>query len=377
MLSGELKFAVLTKSIGGQLETYLNMTIQDSTTYEALRESILQYDQATIKWSNTMALGTSMQSNDEATPMEVGRIWKGKGKGKDKGKNDKRKGKGWKGKGKSEKDGKNHLGSWNNNSNGGWNQGKGQSWNQSNNQGQSSNSDKSGKSFSKGKDKSGKNKNACWKCGKIGHMAKECRVRFVEETDGARCNNNGASGSTANGASTNATKNTASSSNVNRVSVQEHPSSSSSIPQHFFDLSDGSDFSRLSVNVISEVFEMCNDDVSFHDRIDLCEPGGNDIAGSLRGSMDSGDSRLPMSSYDDECFQDSTIASIDECICSSTNSIEFIYSVFFYVECRAVVNMSCVHCASCMITRISAVSFRWVVASRFMSGYYHNEVPGA
>ncbi len=54
LLSGEVKFAVLMKSIGGQLKTYLNMTIQDSTTYEALRESILQYDQATIKWSNTM-----------------------------------------------------------------------------------------------------------------------------------------------------------------------------------------------------------------------------------------------------------------------------------------------------------------------------------
>ena len=85
LLSGELKFAVLMKSIGGQLKTYLNMTIQDSTTYEALHESILQYDQATIKWSNTMALGTSMQGNDEATPIEVDRIWKGKGKGKDKG----------------------------------------------------------------------------------------------------------------------------------------------------------------------------------------------------------------------------------------------------------------------------------------------------
>ena len=94
LLSGELKFAIRMKSIGGQLKTYLNMTIQDSTTYENLRVSILQYDQATIKWSSTMALGTSMQSGDEPTPMEVDRIWKGKGKGKDKGKNDKGKGRG-------------------------------------------------------------------------------------------------------------------------------------------------------------------------------------------------------------------------------------------------------------------------------------------
>ena len=48
-LSGELKFAILMKCIGGQLKTYLNMTVQDTTTYENLRESILQYDQATIK----------------------------------------------------------------------------------------------------------------------------------------------------------------------------------------------------------------------------------------------------------------------------------------------------------------------------------------
>ena len=165
LLSGELKFAVLMKSIGGQLKTYLNMTIQDSTTYENLRGSILQYDQATIKRSSTMALGTSMQSSDEPTPMEVDRIWKGKGKGKDKGKNDKGKGKGWKGKGKNEKGGKNHKGFWNNN-NGGWNQGERQSWNQNNNQGQFSNSDRSGKAVSKGKSKSGKNPDGCWECGK-------------------------------------------------------------------------------------------------------------------------------------------------------------------------------------------------------------------
>ena len=125
LLSGELKFAILMKSIGGQLKTYLNMIIQNSTTYKNLRESILQYDRVTIKWSSTMALGTSMQSGDEPTPMEVDRIWKGKGKEKDKGKNDKGKRKGWKGKGKNEKGGKNHKGSSNNNS--GWNQDKGQS----------------------------------------------------------------------------------------------------------------------------------------------------------------------------------------------------------------------------------------------------------
>ena len=81
------------------------MTIQDSTTYETLRESILQYDQATIKWSSTMALGSNLAATgDGPAPMEVDRIWKGKGQGKHKGKNDKGKGyeKGWEGKGKND-----------------------------------------------------------------------------------------------------------------------------------------------------------------------------------------------------------------------------------------------------------------------------------
>ena len=225
LLSGELKFAVLMKSIGGQLKTYLNMTIQDSTTYETLRESILQYDQATIKWSNTMALGTSMQSNDGPAPMDVDRIWKGKGKGKDKGKSDRPKGdgKGWKGKGKGEKGGKNQKGSWN--ANGSWGQGK--SWNQNGNQNTNSFSDKSGKS-SKGKGKFGKNKDGCWKCGKAGHMAKECRVRFVEESGDVNCENE-ATGSTSNATNTAATNN---SGRVNRVSIHELASASSSILLH-------------------------------------------------------------------------------------------------------------------------------------------------
>ena len=166
-LSGELKFAVLMKCIGGQLKTYLNMTIQDTTTYENLRESILQYDQATIKWSNTMSLGTTLQ-NDLPTPMEVDRI-KGKGKdvkGKGKGKGFKGFDKGSKGKGKSDKGyGKGQKGSWN--------QSKGQSWNQNQNNG----GDKGGKASSKGKGNGGKSNKECWKCGRFcqGVQSQICR----------------------------------------------------------------------------------------------------------------------------------------------------------------------------------------------------------
>lgn len=78
------------------------MTIQDTTTYDILRESILQYDQSTIKWSSMMPWGTTTQ-NDLPTPMEIGRI-KGKGKdGKGKGKGYKGFDKGSKGKGKGDK----------------------------------------------------------------------------------------------------------------------------------------------------------------------------------------------------------------------------------------------------------------------------------
>ena len=228
VLSGELM-----KSIGGQLKTYLNMTIQDSTTYETLRESILHYDQATIKWSSTMALGSNLAATgDGPAPMEVDRIWKGKGQGKHKGKNDKGKGyeKGWKGKGKNDgKSGKGFKGSWNSN---GFNQGKG-SWNQ-NSQNQSADG-KSGKSSPKGKGKSGKSKGSCFKCGKFGHMAKECRVRFVEEADGS-CGDNAASNSTSNATNAAATNNGSSSGNVNRVSLHEHSTSSSSSRQFFFRL---------------------------------------------------------------------------------------------------------------------------------------------
>ena len=258
-LSGELKFAILMKCIGGQLKTYLNMTVQDTTTYENLRESILQYDQATIKWSNTMSLGTTLQ-NDFPTPMEVDRI-KGKGKdvkGKGKGKGFKGFDKGSKGKGKSDKGyGKGQKGSWN--------QSKGQSWNQN----QSNGGDKGGKASSKGKGNGGKSNKECWKCGRPGHFAKECRVRFVEEHehDDNTCDHGNSQQQTS------APAQASNASNVHRISVFDASSSSQS-PQLFFDIASVADFSDLHVKMISTVHE--NSVVNFQTDSYICESCSGD-----------------------------------------------------------------------------------------------------
>ena len=97
-LPEEIRFAVLMKVLGGQLKTYLQVTLKDGTSYEDLRESALRYDQSTIRWTQSMGLVSSVGiSGDTAVPMDVDRVEKEKGKkgkskggpkGKDKGKGD-------------------------------------------------------------------------------------------------------------------------------------------------------------------------------------------------------------------------------------------------------------------------------------------------
>ena len=89
-VSPELRFAILLKCVTGNLKTYLQVSLQDNTSYDELRESIIKYDSATIKWSHSMAIGSAMPGKEEDTsgPMDVDRVTKGKqkGKGKEKGK---------------------------------------------------------------------------------------------------------------------------------------------------------------------------------------------------------------------------------------------------------------------------------------------------
>ena len=110
------------KVLGGQLKTYLQVTLRDGTSYEDLREAALRYDQSTIKWTQSMSLGCAVGSSDGPTPMDVDRVEKGKGKkgkgkhgskGKDKGKGD-QKGKQAGKKGSGNGKGYNNQQSWNN-----------------------------------------------------------------------------------------------------------------------------------------------------------------------------------------------------------------------------------------------------------------------
>ena len=243
-LPEEIRFAVLMKVLGGQLKTYLQVTLKDGTSYEDLRESALRYDQSTIRWTQSMALGSAV-AGDTAIPMEVDRVEKGKGKkGKQKGSP---KGKD-KGSGKGEQKGK---ASGKKGTSSGKGYGNQQSWGSKQTSWQSSSwnaagdhSAKGGKSGKGGKSKDGgKGKDGtCHKCGNYGHFARDCRVRSVgqeEPTNGPAGDKGGTNGSAGTGA-------------VNRVSF--FPSETSTPRQLDFDISQIhslTSFSTTHVNMIS------------------------------------------------------------------------------------------------------------------------------
>ncbi len=101
-LTEEIRSAVLMRCLTGQLKVWLQLQINEGTTYLQLRELIVSYERSTSKWTEPMVLGADAVV-DTSAPMEVDRIQaqqKGKGfKGKD------GKGKGYKGKDGKGKDG--------------------------------------------------------------------------------------------------------------------------------------------------------------------------------------------------------------------------------------------------------------------------------
>ena len=88
-----IRAAVLLRCLTGQLKTWMQLQLGESTKYSDIREGVLSHERSTTKWSESMVLG---DVPDTSAPTEVDRLqWNSKGKEKGKGKS----GKGPKGKG--------------------------------------------------------------------------------------------------------------------------------------------------------------------------------------------------------------------------------------------------------------------------------------
>ena len=88
----ELKSAICLRCAGGQLKSYLNLTIGDNVQYSTLREQVLQWDRSQQKLATSMAASSSADYQGPM-PKDIDRAQDAKGKGK-RGKNDHQKGKG-------------------------------------------------------------------------------------------------------------------------------------------------------------------------------------------------------------------------------------------------------------------------------------------
>ena len=192
-LNDELKAAILLRCVTGQLKTWLQLQVSETTTYNSVREHVLSYERSTSKWTEQMVLGNdlSMSVNQGSSgPMDVDRVFDAKGKQKGKKGKGKEQSKGkFKGKFESGKGkGSGFKGSPN------WNSGKGQQqWSSQYSGKGNGGSNNVWDNKGKGKNDKGKGKSknrfdgTCRKCGKYGHKAETCRVRNISE--------NGASGS--------------------------------------------------------------------------------------------------------------------------------------------------------------------------------------
>lgn len=148
----DLKTASLMRSVTGQLKTWLQLQVSESTTYAKVKEMILLYDASTTKRSEHMVLGVdgTTGNSDGPVPMEMDRVeYKGKSKG-GKGKSKDKGGSRGKSKGKSK---------------GKENKRKGKT------------NDQKGYKGSRNERSKGKGKGdatTCYVCGKVGHFACDC-----------------------------------------------------------------------------------------------------------------------------------------------------------------------------------------------------------
>ena len=86
----DLKIGTLLSGLPSEMRRCLQMQVTDSTTYESLRERVLQYERSSSSWNADhvlQALGVDRPpGSDDPTPMDVDRVeTKGTGKGKNQG----------------------------------------------------------------------------------------------------------------------------------------------------------------------------------------------------------------------------------------------------------------------------------------------------
>ena len=168
----DLKISTLLAGLPQEVKRYMYLQVNDATTYLGLRDKLLQYERTSSTWTAESML-KSLGSGFNTDTMDVDRVAEDKGKGKkgDKG----AKGKGGKGDpGKKGDYGK---------------KGSDKGWNRSGGKGYGKGLPKGGKGKKgdSGKKGSQKSQVECWKCGKKGHYAAECRSRVnqVNQEDDA------------------------------------------------------------------------------------------------------------------------------------------------------------------------------------------------
>ena len=168
--ASDLKIGTLLSGLPAEMCRYLQMQIVDSTTYEQIRERVLQYERSSSTWNSEhvlKSLGVGRVPGGDVDAMDVDRTERSSKYGP-KGKKGGEKGpKGGKGAFKGKDPGKS-VRPWNNN------KGKG----------------KYGGPKGKGKDQHGGSKGkkgahqVCFVCGKPGHFVAECRQRVNVVQDG-------------------------------------------------------------------------------------------------------------------------------------------------------------------------------------------------
>ena len=94
----DLKIASVLSALPATLRLHIQMTLQDDTTFEDLRQRIEMYGQVSQRWSSDgglqMGVKPLMDQGDQGGPMEIDAVWsKGGKKGGKKGKKGKDKGK--------------------------------------------------------------------------------------------------------------------------------------------------------------------------------------------------------------------------------------------------------------------------------------------